>query len=82
MSERRKMTRAEFEAQFFAGSRRIAPGIWIDAEGHAHYSVPELLALFAFEDTPENREAVARTVEETLRALASATATIIRIDPK
>jgi len=34
---------------------RLAPGIWTDANGDLHFSLPELLALFDLPDTPENR---------------------------
>jgi hypothetical protein len=45
-------------AQQQAGGEYVAPGIWIDVDGNAHFSVPEILAFFDVADTPENREAV------------------------
>jgi hypothetical protein len=62
--QRRSVTRAEAEAQQ-VGSTRIAPGLWRDRAGCLHVSVPELLALVDLPDTPANREAVIRVVEET-----------------
>jgi len=80
MTERRRISREAFEAHFFPGSRRIAPGIWIDREGGVHYSVPELLALVDLEDTPENRAEVAALIERRL-AEDHPLATVIRHDP-
>lgn len=53
-----------------AGGRRVAPGLWLDANGHVHWSVPELLALVALPDTPANREAVTQLVIDTWGAQA------------
>lgn len=36
--------------------RHLAPGIWEDQTGKAHFSIPEMLAHVGLEDTPENRE--------------------------
>jgi hypothetical protein len=47
--------------------RRIAPGIWEDADGHVHWSIPELLSLVGLDDTPENQQAARRIIEESLR---------------
>lgn len=63
------------------GSRRVAPGIWLDANGDVHFSVPELLALVDLADTPENREAVVEMAIETFRA-QNPTVPIIRQDPE
>lgn len=63
----RTLTPKQIAAQQ-AGGRRIAPGLWLDAEGSLHYSVTELLALVDLEDTPANRDAVRAIVVETLRA--------------
>lgn len=38
--------------------RRITTGIWEDANGHIHFSIPDLLALFDLPNTPENQEEV------------------------
>jgi len=80
MTERRRISHETFEARFFAGARRIAPGIWLDGDGDLHFSVPELLALVELPDTPDNREVVYQLVEDLLRG-AHPTATIVRHDP-
>lgn len=64
--ERRTITPQERDRQL-DGSRRIAPGIWEDAEGHVHWSVPEILAFFDLTDTVENREQVIKTLREVHR---------------
>lgn len=33
----------------------VAPGIWIDEDGHSHWNLPDLLAIVELEDTEENR---------------------------
>lgn len=45
----------------------IAPGIWEDKDGNVHFSLPELLALFELEDTPENRAIATENIKEMLR---------------
>lgn len=77
---RRKLAPDEIAAQR-RGSQRIAPGIWLDAAGDVHFSVPELLALVDLEDTLENREAVFRMACEVARQ-HSPTAMIIRQDKR
>lgn len=47
--------------------RRIAPGIWIDANGDPHWSIPELLELADLPDTPETRVAVVQMLKELLQ---------------
>ena len=54
--------------QQFIGSTRVAPGIWLDAHGAVHFSVPELLALINLEDTPGNRSAVIETAKGVARS--------------
>lgn len=76
----RTLTPKQIAAQH-VGSRRVAPGIWLDANGDVHFSVPELLAFVDLEDTPENREAVVEMAIETFRA-QNPTASIIRQDPE
>lgn len=44
--------------------RRIGPGIWEDADGNPHFSIPELLALVGLDDTPENRERVTAMIRK------------------
>lgn len=46
---------------------RIAPGIWRDANGDIHWSIPELLAMVEFEDTPENQAQVEKMLEDLMR---------------
>jgi hypothetical protein len=77
---RRIIAREEFNAAFLPGSRRVAPGIWIDRWGDVHFSVPELLALFALEDTVENREQVVATIEAMVQR-ENPSMTLIRQDP-
>lgn len=55
-------------AQQQAGSTRIAPGIWLDASGGVHFSVPELLEMVDLEDNATNREAVVRIATEIARS--------------
>lgn len=50
------------------GGQVIAPGFWVDAQGHVHISVPELLAYFAYEDTPANRELLHQTIVQMMAA--------------
>ena len=63
---RRFISSEQFEAEFFPGSKRIAPGIWEDGAGHLHISVPELLELFDVADTPANREQCVQTVMDVI----------------
>lgn len=63
-----------------AGSVRIAPGIWMDRDGHVHWSIVELLELVDLEDTPDNRAAIVEITERVARA-AGATQ-IIRQEPQ
>jgi hypothetical protein len=71
----RTLTPATVAAQRI-GSVRVAPGIWLDADGGVHFSVPELLALVALPNTPANRAIV---TEMLTRELAqTGTAAIIR----
>lgn len=74
----RRLTQEEFDRQL-RGSTRIAPGIWLDAHGDVHWSVPELLAMVDLEDTPENREAIA---EIAIRVSEEHGLTTIRQEPK
>lgn len=46
------------------GAGWLGPGVWIDRHGGLHFSLPELLAHFEIEDTPENRERMTRTIRE------------------
>jgi hypothetical protein len=77
---RRTVTPREIAAQR-RGSTRIAPGIWIDAEGHGHISIPELLAMVDLPDTPDHRERVAELAEHVIRRVHP-DATIVRQDPE
>jgi hypothetical protein len=42
---------------------RVAPGIWVDANGDTHYSIPELLQLVGLPDTPEHRAKVKQMIQ-------------------
>lgn len=46
--------------------KRIAPGFWIDQNGHPHISIPEVLAAVGMEDTPENRALALAAAREAL----------------
>jgi hypothetical protein len=59
--ERRTVTPAQ-ERDQLAGGERLAPGVWIDRDGALHFSVPELLAVFGWEDTPATRDEVTAIV--------------------
>lgn len=74
----RIVTPQEMDAQR-AGSTRLAPGVWVDADGDVHFSVPELLAMVDLEDTPANREEVAQMVAGIMRRHGLP---IIRQDPE
>lgn len=45
--------------------RNVAPGLYLDEGNNLHIDVPELLAHFGYDDTPENRDVLTR---EALRA--------------
>lgn len=47
--------------------KRIATGIWEDADGMPHFSIPELLAMVNLPDTPENQARVAKIIEKAVR---------------
>lgn len=59
-----KLTREEFEAKYFPGSKTLAPGVWVDAQGALHLSLPDILAHFGYEDTIENREMLVAAATE------------------
>lgn len=56
--------------------KRIAPGIWEDMDGNLHYSLPELLALFELEDTPDNRRIATENIRDVV-SKANPAATIV-----
>lgn len=66
MSEIRRLSPEEIAEQR-RGSTRIAPGIWADKNGALHFSVPELLALFGWEDTPATRDEVRAILHQIIR---------------
>jgi len=43
---------------------RIAPGVYLDADGDGHLVVSELLRHAGYADTPENREAVTAAAQD------------------
>lgn len=59
--ERRELTREEI-AEMMRGGRRLGPGIWVDRNENVHFSIPELLTWFGWEDTPIHREVVTAVV--------------------
>ena len=50
--------------------QRLAPGLWVDREGHAHWSILELLQEFELEDTPQHRAIVTGMITNMLRKAA------------
>jgi len=48
--------------------RYLMPGIWVDANGHHHLALPEMLAHCGLPDTPENRRLVTECVRELMAA--------------
>lgn len=69
--ERRLITSREVQRQQ-ADSTPVAPGIWLEANGDVHFSIPDLLALVGLPDTFENREAVVAIAEEVVREAGAA----------
>ncbi len=49
--------------------KRIAPGIWTDKEGNAHFSIPELLQQFGWPDNPHNRKLIEEALHEQLKQM-------------
>jgi hypothetical protein len=58
----------------------VAPGIWVDREGGAHFDVQALMKLFRIEDTPRNRQEVMEFCEEVLKRQMPAANVIVRHD--
>lgn len=77
--EQRVVTSTEMDRQR-QGGQYIAPGVWLDREGHAHFSVPEILAHLGIADTPEDRALCTHVVSTALREV-DPNARIIREDP-
>ncbi len=48
-------------------AERLAPGIWKDQNGAVHINIPELMALFELEDTPENHARCRDIAEKVIR---------------
>lgn len=46
---------------------QLAPGLWVDANGQLHVSVPDLLKALELEDTPDNREMAQQTLIEAVK---------------
>lgn len=44
------------------GTARLPVGIWIDADGELHFSVPDLLDAFDLPNTPWNRHRIIRLI--------------------
>ena len=58
-------------------AKRVAPGIWIDADGNHHFSATEIMELFGIENTPENLK---RTMEYLKQVVAKHADTVIMRD--
>ena len=53
--------------------KRLAPGVYDDGHGGLHLDLTELLAAHGFPDTPANREALIKAVNETSPAPVTVT---------
>lgn len=62
--------------------KRLGPGIWEDADGHIHWSIPELLAMVDLPDTPENRDEVIRMLTALMKKNRPNDALIYRKSPE
>jgi DNA helicase IV len=58
----------------------VAPGIWVDKEGGAHFDVPALMEMFKIEDTPRSRQEVVEFCEEVLKAKMPGGRVVVRHD--
>lgn len=45
---------------------RLDEGAWVDTDGNLHFSVPDILAHFGVEDTPENRQVMMMQLQDIL----------------
>lgn len=61
-------------------SRRVAPGIWIDAAGAVHFSIPELLAHFDLPQDLEHEEWMRELLVRAVREWRGPDVTLIRHD--
>jgi hypothetical protein len=54
------------ETVFYSGRgwRKVAPGLYLDAQNEAHLMIPELLDHYGYADTPANRDVATRTALE------------------
>lgn len=59
-------------AQAAAGLDRLAAGVYVDAAGTLHLSVPELLEHHGYQDTPSNRETLVKAAVECFDDLCGA----------
>jgi hypothetical protein len=50
-------------------TERIAPGVYVTADGALHLDIEEMLEAHGFADTPENRETLTRAAHEVVRRL-------------
>jgi hypothetical protein len=48
-------------------TKRLGPGVWVDAEGALHFSIPELLEMIGLPATAENQEWAADLVREIIQ---------------
>jgi hypothetical protein len=56
--------------------RQLAPGFWEDTDGAVHISIPDVLAHFGLEDTPENRSLAVSYIRGGLAEMAPTAKTI------
>ena len=75
------LTEQEFDQKYRQGGRRLAPGFWVDRDGALHVSIPELLALADLPDTPEDRAAVQRIVDDIIVEHLPASCDLVYCDP-
>lgn len=61
--------------------RRIRPGVWEDAEGGLHFSLPDMLAHYGLPDDEEHRQALTETLVESIREANRDVIIIKRDDP-
>lgn len=48
-------------------ARHIGPGVWEDANGNLHFSLPDILAFTGLPDTPDNQKKLAEMISTMVR---------------
>jgi hypothetical protein len=61
--------------------RDLFPGCWIDGNGDAHFSIPEIHAIFGLPDTTEDRVETMQMLSSILKAQLPDAELIERMDP-